>query len=339
MEVGILLGDVSSSMDPREHFDSLLRQVEAAQRNGITYITIGQHFLYGDLRWLQPVPVLARLAGETDDDVKLGITITVVPFYNPVILAEEIATLDVVTGGRLRFGVGLGYRSEEFKLLGIPYEERVGRTEEALELMRRIWTEDRVDFHGQHFTLEDGRPHISPIQTPHPPIWMGAHSRAGARRAGRFGDAMIIPPETEIDEIQARLEIMKEGFAERGVPFTHQPLRRNVMVADTHDEAVDRFIEVSQDRYLAYAEKELDILDADALRKDFIGTVGAHAVLGSHDEVVEELRRVAREIPVDPIIVKPQWPTMSPDDVVDYLDTLGRQVIPAIRETDPLPLA
>ena len=67
MEIGVILGDVRTTVSPRDHLDLLLRQVEAAQRNGLTYITIGHHYLYGDLRWLQPVPTLARLAAELDD--------------------------------------------------------------------------------------------------------------------------------------------------------------------------------------------------------------------------------------------------------------------------------
>src|SRR4051794_41900802 len=72
MQIGVILGDVHSSVSPREHLDGLLRQVEAVQRNGLTYVTIGHHYLYGDYRWLQPIPTLARIAAELDDSVTLG---------------------------------------------------------------------------------------------------------------------------------------------------------------------------------------------------------------------------------------------------------------------------
>ena len=83
MEIGVILGDVRTTVSPRDHLDLLLRQVEAAQRNGLTYITIGHHYLYGDLRWLQPVPTLARLAAELNDDVTLATTIIQAPLYHP----------------------------------------------------------------------------------------------------------------------------------------------------------------------------------------------------------------------------------------------------------------
>jgi alkanesulfonate monooxygenase SsuD/methylene tetrahydromethanopterin reductase-like flavin-dependent oxidoreductase (luciferase family) len=338
VKVGILIGDVPSAMDPREHLDALLRQVDAAQRAGIKLISIGQHFLYGDLRWLQPVPTLARLAAELDDDVRLATTIMMVPLYNPVILAEEIATLDVMTGGRLDFGVGLGYRSQEFDLLGVPYDERVSRMDEAIELMKLIWACEPFSFDGKHWQIEHAEPHIRPIQQPHPPLWIGAHSRAGARRAGRVGDAYTVPPEPEVDEINIRFDLVREGFAARGKEFTHQPVRRNVMMAPDHDAAVQRFIDVSRDRYIAYADRELDILDKEALERDFLSTVGAHAILGSYEEVIDQVRDFLAAVPADPLIIKPQWPTMSPDDVVAYLDEWGREVAPAVAEMDPAPL-
>src|SRR5437016_63435 len=124
VQVGLLLSDVPASVPPAQQFRDVVRIAEAAQRNGFTYIAIGQHFLYGDLRWLQPVPLLARLSAHVNPDVKLVTQIMIAPLYHPVMLAEEIATLDVVTEGRLVFGVGLGYRPEEFGYLGVPFKER-----------------------------------------------------------------------------------------------------------------------------------------------------------------------------------------------------------------------
>ena len=97
MKFGMLIGDVPREVDPLEQLDGILRQVEAGQRNGLSHFVIGHHFLYGDLRWLQPIPLLARLAGEIDEHVRLGMSVLLAPLYNPIVLAEELATLDIVT--------------------------------------------------------------------------------------------------------------------------------------------------------------------------------------------------------------------------------------------------
>ena len=194
VQIGLLLSDVPASVPPQQQFSDLQRIVAAAQRNDFTYIAIGQHFLYGDLRWLQPVPLLARLAADVDPHVRLVTQIMIAPLYHPVVLAEEIATLDIVTEGRLVFGAGLGYKADEFDYLGVPYKTRASRFDESLEVMTRLWTQDEVTFHGKHFTLDGVKPHIKPVQQPHPPLWIGAHSLPGARRAGRYGDGYACPP-------------------------------------------------------------------------------------------------------------------------------------------------
>ena len=165
MEAGIILGDVRTSVPPSEHFRDLLVQVEAAQRNGFTYVAIGQHFLYDDFRWLQPIPTLARLAGELDAHVRLAATVIIVPLHHPVVLAEELATLDIVSEGRLVVGAGLGYRKEEFRLLGVDFVERVPRFEEALELIVQLWTADRVTHAARSGRWTTQRPTFDPCSS------------------------------------------------------------------------------------------------------------------------------------------------------------------------------
>lgn len=338
MKFGMIISDVRREVDPIEQFDGILRQIHAGQRNGLSHFVIGQHFLYGDLRWLQPVPLLARLAAEIDDHVRLGITVLLTPLYNPVILAEELATLDIVTRGMLDVGIGLGYRGDEFGLLNVPFEQRVSRFDEALDIMKLCWAMDDFDYHGRHWQIEGATPHIACVQQPHPPLWVGAHSRAGARRAGRVGDHFIIPPEYDIHEMRVRLGIMAAGFAERGKPMGHQPLRRNAFVGPTTESAIASFVDVSKERYLTYARKELDILDEAALTENFFNEVKNSVAVGTAQEVIDHFTEVASELPIDPILIKPQWPDMHLDEVIDVLDTMGQEVIPALAEVDPMPV-
>src|SRR5580704_265129 len=335
VQVGLLLSDVPASVPPSQQFRDVLRIVEAAQANDFTYIAIGQHFLYGDLRWLQPVPLLARLAAEVEPHIRLVTQIMIAPLYHPVLLAEEIATLDVVTEGRLVFGVGLGYRPEEFGYLDVPFRERAARLEESLQLMQQLWTEDEVHFHGRFWTLEGVKPHLKPVQKPHPPIWIGAHSLAGARRAGRFADGYACPPETPVDEVLERYAAVKEGFEARGKTFGPQPLRRNVLVADTREQAVTEYARVAQGRYITYAQRGLDVMAGTDLEQDFAAAVAGHAVIGTPDDVTKQLTDLVTTLPVDPLLVRPQWPTMDADETIAAIRRLGTQVVPAIRALQP----
>lgn len=335
VQVGLLLSDVPTSVRPAQQFADILRVVDAAQENGFTYIAIGQHFLYGDLRWLQPVPLLARLAAQVGPDVKLVTQIMIAPLYHPVLLAEEIATLDVVTEGRLVFGVGLGYRPQEFDYLGVPFKQRASRFEECLTLIKKLWTEDEVDFHGRYWTLDGVKPHLRPVQSPHPPIWIGAHSEAGTRRAARMADAYACPPETPPEEVAARYELIRQGFLERGKAFGPQPLRRNVLIADTTADAVVEYARVAQGRYIAYADRDLDVMAKESLEEDFATAVSGHAIVGTGEQVRTRLLELVTSLPVDPVLLRPQWPTMSLSETVAAIGRLGTEVVPALRAASP----
>jgi len=252
-----------------------------------------------------------------------------------VMLAEEIATLDVVTEGRLIFGAGLGYRPEEFDYLGVPFKERAGRFDESLELMKRLWTEDDVTHHGRYWQLEDVHPHLFPVQKPHPPIWIGAHAIPGVRRCAKYGDAYACPPETPMHEIAVRHQIVQEGFAARGKEFGPQPLRRNCLVADSRDEAIVEFARVAQGRYLTYVNKGLDVMKDADLENEFATAVSGHAVIGTPDDVVATLTDYVHKLPVDPLLLRPQWPTMDGDETVAAINRLGKDIVPPMLALEP----
>jgi alkanesulfonate monooxygenase SsuD/methylene tetrahydromethanopterin reductase-like flavin-dependent oxidoreductase (luciferase family) len=334
VQIGVILGDVSAKVSPRDHLDGLLRQVEAAQRNGLSHITMGQHFLYGDLRWLQPIPTLARIAAELDEHVTLATTVVQVPLYHPVMLAEELATLDILTRGRLVVGAGAGYREDEFTALGVDYSARFRMFEEAMGIMKQMWTQDVVSFSGEFWSLEEGRTHIRPWQQPHPPIWIGAMKDHGVRRSARLGDGWPITPETRGPEMVRLLTIFEDERERIGRPHVRHPLRREIIPAATTDAAYARFESMAKQRLLAYANRQLATRDADEISKEFREVARQETFIGTPDECVAQIREFAALVPIDPILVRAQWPTMTSDDVVEYLDDLGRDIVPAVAEIE-----
>jgi alkanesulfonate monooxygenase SsuD/methylene tetrahydromethanopterin reductase-like flavin-dependent oxidoreductase (luciferase family) len=336
VEIGVILGDVRGSVSPRDHLDQLLRQVEAAQRNGLTYVTIGHHYLYGDLRWLQPVPTLARLAAELDDHVTLATTIIQAPLYHPVALAEELATLDIMTRGRLVVGVGAGYRADEFTALGVDFGERFAMLDESVALMKRLWTEDHVTHTGRFWSLEDARPHIQPWQQPHPALWVGAMGPVGVRRSARLGDGWPVTPETKIPDMVRLLSLYEDERTRLGKPQVRHPLRREIVPGATTDAAFERFEYMAKERLVAYAQRQLATRDAGELTSSFRQVAAKETFIGTPDECVAQIRELAAVVPIDPILVRAQWPHLTGDEVVTYLDDLGRDVVPAVREITPV---
>lgn len=133
---------------------------------------------------LDPLETLAFVAGHTSR-VTLGTSVLNLPWYNPALLARQLTTLDVLSGGRLRVGFGVGWLPEEFEAVGVPWAGRGKRADEALRVLKAIWTTDPVEFHGEHYQIPRSFVGPKPVQKPHPPIYMGAFVPAAMRRIAR----------------------------------------------------------------------------------------------------------------------------------------------------------
>jgi len=183
--------------------------------------TIGTPYPYG-ARFPYPVtdPILDIVAtlsyvAAITSRIRLGSSVLVLPYRNPLVLAKELASLDVLSGGRLLLGVAAGWLKEEFDLLGVPFGERGQRTEEYVNLLRALWTQEQVTFHGRHFELIDAAFFPKPVQQPHPPIWIGGGSAAALRRVARLGDGWIAVPRPSLDDLANDIQQIRRLAEER----------------------------------------------------------------------------------------------------------------------------
>lgn len=147
--------------------------------------------------------------------VKLGTTVLVVPYRNPLVSAKMIATLDSLSGGRVILGVGVGGAPDEFEALGVPSNERGRRTNESLQVMIELWTNDPSNYQGRFFNFSDVRFAPKPVQQPHPPIWVGGRSDAALRRAVRLGDAWH-PTFMPLDQLRERMGKLAQFASDAG---------------------------------------------------------------------------------------------------------------------------
>ena len=188
MEVGIMLrGQYPFGANMAKMAQELVEQACLADRLGYASITKGSHYSTPDYQALQQLPVLARLTGEVKK-ARLNAGIIILPLHKPLDIAEQIATLDILSNGRRIFGVGIGYREVEFNAFGTTQKDRGKRTDENLIAIKRLWNEDSVCMKGSHFELKDAVCWPKPIQKPHPPIWSGANAAVALTRAAEHGD-------------------------------------------------------------------------------------------------------------------------------------------------------
>ena len=174
MEVGLYLRDHLE--DPtRPVYEQIEEAAEVcrwARDLGFSAMYMPQHFVSYPTVWPQPLQILSRLAPETGQ-MRLLTGILLLPYHNPLDLAEQIATVDHICHGRFTLGAGIGYRETELAAFGTNRRERVSRFEESLALMRQLWTGESVNFEGKYWQLHDGKMGFTPVQKPHP----GRHSR------------------------------------------------------------------------------------------------------------------------------------------------------------------
>jgi len=139
---------------------------------------------------LDPLETLTYLAGNTQR-ISLGTSIIDILFHNPVILARRFATLDVLSGGRVIAGLGLGWSKDEYDASGIPFSHKGARADEYMQVLKRIWTDDVVEFRGQFYNIPASKIGPKPVQKPHPPILLGAYSPKAFPRIVNYADGWI----------------------------------------------------------------------------------------------------------------------------------------------------
>jgi alkanesulfonate monooxygenase SsuD/methylene tetrahydromethanopterin reductase-like flavin-dependent oxidoreductase (luciferase family) len=263
--------------------------------------------------------------------MRLGTDILVAPFYHPVRLAEDAVMLDVVSGGRFVLGIAIGYKPDEFALYGAALEKRGARFEEQLAIMKALWTQDRVAFHGTYYTV-DGRLEPRPVSRPHPPVWIGGWGDITLRRAATLADNWVPGPTADLPRLLAGKQqfLANRRAAGRVEPVTEWPLTRDVIIADTDREArelAEKHIMISYRKEYAGGWRHPFIdasiaTDLDALMKD-------RFLIGGPDQVVRALRSFVTEYGMTHLICRVFFPGMPHRHIMRELELIAKEIRPA----------
>ena len=331
MKFGLLLTAVHDASTPAAQQIAEHRElVRAADELGFDVMVCGQHFLGTELRYFQPVPYLTHMA-QFGPNMRVATGILLLAMLNPVQVAEEIATLDVVTGGRATLGVAVGYADKEFVALGVDKADRGPRFDEAIGLIERIWTGEPIDHHGRFFHIDGMQASVLPEQKPRPPIWVGGNSKPAVRRAARSGDAWYVPPFPTHDALKELLEVFGEEREKHGRPPAPElPIRREVIVSDSKEEARQGAAMRSKARYRTYLQWGLggDLADTggsfgDANEEETDGRF----FLGPPEEIAASLTRLRDETGMTHFVFKPQWPGLPHAEAMRQLERVGTAVM------------
>ena len=322
----------------REHIE----QAVLAEELGYDHIWTTEHHFAEDAWSPSLLPILSAVAMKTNR-IRLGTFIIVLPLHHPVRVAEDAATVDIFSNGRLDLGVGLGYWLSEFASLGISRSERVSRMVEGIEIIQRCFTEDSFSFKGKHYDLRDVALAPKPVQKPCPPIWISAMAEKSVARTARLG--CHLAGSGGVDLQQMYDAALKE-YGRDPDDYNIAQLRA-VYVAPTREQAWD---DVEQHLYYMMTTYDKRYKEADDLswgdavmstpeiplpskmRHDKnLSFFQAPLIIGTPEDAIAEIDRYRKESRVTHLVMWMQMAGLDPNKSKRSMELFAREVMPYFR--------
>jgi alkanesulfonate monooxygenase SsuD/methylene tetrahydromethanopterin reductase-like flavin-dependent oxidoreductase (luciferase family) len=314
-------------------FGDAIDEAVLAEQLGFDSVWLEEHHGVRDHYWPSPIVVLAAIAARTDRLV-LGTDVIVLPFYQPVRLAEDVAVVQGISKGRFVLGLAIGYRPDEFALHDAALDGRGGRLEEAISLIRALWAGESVDHAGPAFRAV-GR--IEPLPDPPPPIWLGGWGPKTIERAATIADAWVPGPTADLERLlRLRGEYNTALIAAGRDPASvRRPLTREVVIAETDEEAwalAERHVLVNyRDEYGGGWSHPL-VGNADATPTDRIDRLAdGRFIVGSPETCIQAIRRIDEAYGPDELICRLFFAGLPHEVLVTELRLLAEHVLPAFR--------
>jgi alkanesulfonate monooxygenase SsuD/methylene tetrahydromethanopterin reductase-like flavin-dependent oxidoreductase (luciferase family) len=319
MKVGLFINtQFPEGFDVAARVTEIVAQVRSARDAGFASLWFPHHWLTHPMQMLQLTPVMGYVAAHAEG-MTIGPNILILPPLNPVHVAEEAATFDVLTGGNFILGVGLGYRPPEFEAFGVPLAERAPRFTEAIGLMRRLWREDRVTHEGRFYRLSDAGISLKPVRPGGPPLYIAAQADVSVRRAARIGDAWLIVNSSGLGKIAPLMRAYRTALREYGRTPDEFPITLECYVGARHATAHAECKGPLEYKYNAYAAWGLE----DRTSASFEDFARDRFIIGDKASVKEEIARYRELLGVDHFIMRCQWPGLEQERVLGSIARLG----------------
>ncbi|MCH7800778.1 MAG: LLM class flavin-dependent oxidoreductase [Chloroflexi bacterium] len=314
MKIGMsLTTSYSSSRDSRELMENLIEQVKLMADLSFDSLSLGDHHVTSD-HYFQVLPTMSHVAAYAGDMQLLPLFL--LPFYNPILLAEQLATLDVITGGRVTMISGLGHQPEAHDAFQTPQRVRVSRFVETFEIMRLLWERNDASHHGKHYSFDGVS--ISPKPLKPLQMWIGAMADPAIRRTAQIADAWVIGPGWPPDLIEEKLGVYRRALDEldREEHIKDFVLRRDVHLSESAETAREEMREVFERGYRGFGPKEMQ----------------ESLIVGGAQECIGYLEKMQR-LGVNHVLFR--CALDEPARASQTIRVLGTEVIPHFRRTSP----
>ncbi len=311
MKVGILqfFGWRDRSVPLASVYETALERFSIMDRTGYDAVWLAEHH-FSSFSVCPSVHMMGTMAAARTTRLRIGTAVSLAPFYNPLRLAEEVALLDVLSGGRVNWGAGRGFERSEFAAFGIPGEESAARFHETVEIVLNAWTNQRVTHHGKFFDYDGVEVLPKPVQAPHPPVWMAASSTPAIEWAARQGFSILMDPHSSRADLIGKRRhygtcLSAAGFSDTGRDI---PMARLIAVDETADKAREVARRVAEWTVASYVGKAGNVRQEARSwgGKDpidyYLDEVMIH---GTADSVADQIRSFGAEIGMNYLMAAP----------------------------------
>jgi probable F420-dependent oxidoreductase len=337
--VGLFTGQIppgSSRTFAREYREAI-ELVRLAEALGFDSAWVSEHHGASDGYLPSLLPMLAAMAATTER-IELGTGIVLTPLHDPIRLAEDAAVVDQLSDGRLILGLGIGWRPEEFRMFDVPISERLQRTVETIEVLRRAWSGRRFSFQGRAFRYDRVRVTPPPARPGGPPIYLGGYAESAVRRAGRLGDGYITDAGAIEDALPA-MELFEDGARQAGKDprSLGLVLLQNVVVARDGSgwQVAGRGVAHQLGAYAAWdAGSDTPLIDRLELPPPDEEGMLKWTVAGTPPEVASGLRPIVEAFAGRAelhLVVRLHYPGMTFDQASSMFEVFAEDVLPALR--------
>jgi alkanesulfonate monooxygenase SsuD/methylene tetrahydromethanopterin reductase-like flavin-dependent oxidoreductase (luciferase family) len=303
--------------------DDVIAQAHAAEAGGFDGVFLGHHYL-AQSAFMQPVPLAGYLAAATER-VRIGFGVLLAPLLNPVALAEDLATLDVLSHGRLTVGMGAGYRKRENAAFGVAWDDRLRRLRDYVGILRGLWSGAAMDLTGTWGEVPNASLALRPVQPGGPPLWIGAFAEPAIKRAARLDLPWLIGPKGNEAEVAAKLAVYRDTLSEHGFSTDRPyPMSREAYVADSHEAAVAGIRPHLERQYAGY--KSWD----EAQEIDIDRYIEEDCLVGTADEVVDKVAHWQDAHSITQISLRLQFFGAPQEEAMEQIHRFGADVVPRV---------
>ena len=343
------------SKGQRQSLDEALEQIELADQLGIDEVWLGEH-RFSRHGLLSGIWSFAGLVAGRTEQIRIGTAVVVLPLHNPILVAEEAAMIDNISGGRLNLGIGSGYQRQEFDGVGVDINESRERFYEAVDVIRKAWTEETLTFHGKFTNVDNLWVLPKPLQQPHPPLFQAVSTSPASIDFAAKNQIQVIAggPTDILGQAPQVIKAWREKMEEYGHPHEHldPPMSKGIYVAPTQEEAerdAEEFqnfssrilrsegnngligMPIDKDGNIPPGYEHWANRQADRDRRDDPGHAGLPPLVGTPEVVIERLKET-QAAGINHVFGNFGFPGLPNEKVLRSIELFAKEVMPNFRE-------